>query len=99
MDENAETFMVYVVPLSATQTMQVYLSRQTQVDLLPSNKAPTEILSKYSDYADVFLFHLAMGLPENIGMNKHAIKLIDGKQPSYRPIYALSLVELETLKA
>ncbi len=31
-------------------------------------------------------------------MNKHAIELIDGKQPSYGPIYALSPVKLETLK-
>ncbi len=31
-------------------------------------------------------------------MNEHTIKLIEGKQPPYRPIYALSPVELETLK-
>lgn len=31
-------------------------------------------------------------------MNKHIIKLIKGKQSLYRPIYTLSLVELETLK-
>ncbi len=39
-----------------------------------------------------------MKLPENTGMNKHAIKLIEGKQPPYGPIYTLSLVELKTLK-
>ena len=39
-----------------------------------------------------------MELPENTGMNEHAIKLIEEKQLSYGPIYALSLVELETLK-
>ena len=31
-------------------------------------------------------------------MNKHIIKLIEGKQPPYRPIYALTLLELEILK-
>ncbi len=31
-------------------------------------------------------------------MNKHAIKLINGKKPLYESIYALSPVELETLK-
>ncbi len=31
-------------------------------------------------------------------MNKYAIELIKGKQPPYGPIYALSPVELETLK-
>ncbi len=40
-----------------------------------------------------------MELPENTGINKHAIKLIKGKQSPYGPIYALSPVELETLKA
>ncbi len=40
-----------------------------------------------------------MELPENTGMNEYAIELINGKQPSYGPIYALSPVELETLKA
>lgn len=33
-----------------------------------------------------------------MSLNKHTIKLIDGKQLSYRLIYALSLVKLETLK-
>ena len=31
-------------------------------------------------------------------MNKHTIKLKEGKQPHFRPIYSLSPVELETLK-
>ena len=39
-----------------------------------------------------------MELPENTGINEHAIKLQDGKQPPYRPIYRLGPVELETLK-
>ena len=32
-------------------------------------------------------------------MNEYAIELIDSKQPLYGPIYALSPVELEVLKA
>ncbi len=40
-----------------------------------------------------------MELPENTDINKYAIELIEGKQPPYGPIYALSPVELETLKA
>ena len=39
-----------------------------------------------------------MELPENTGMNEHAIKLEKGKQPFFGPIYSLDLVELETLK-
>ncbi len=40
-----------------------------------------------------------MKLLENTGLNKHAIELIEGKQQPYGSIYALSPVELETLKA
>ncbi len=40
-----------------------------------------------------------MELPENTGMNEHVIELIEGKQPPYGPINALSLVELKTLEA
>ena len=39
-----------------------------------------------------------MELPEITGINKNPIELVGGKQPSYGPIYSLSLVELETLK-
>lgn len=39
-----------------------------------------------------------MELPENTGINKHTLELIDGKQPPYKPIYSLGPVELETLK-
>ncbi len=40
-----------------------------------------------------------MELPENTGMNEYAIELVEGKQPPYGPIYALSPVELEILKS
>ncbi len=39
-----------------------------------------------------------MELDENTSMNKHTIKLIEGKQPPYGPIYAFNLVKFETLK-
>lgn len=42
---------------------------------------------------------MAIELPENININKYVIMLIRDKQPPYRPIYALSLVKLEVLKA
>ena len=66
---------------------------------LQQDKAPTEIPSEYIDYADVFSPDLAMQLPENTGINEHAIELVEGKQPPYGPIYSLGPVELETLKA
>ncbi len=39
-----------------------------------------------------------MELPENTGLNEHALELVERKQPHYGPIYALSPVKLETLK-
>ncbi len=39
-----------------------------------------------------------MKLPENIDINKYTIELKEGKQLLYGPIYALSLIGLETLK-
>ena len=76
----------------------VHPSRAAQIAALEWDKALTEISSKYADYAYVFSVDLAMELPKNIGINEFAIKLIEGKQLPYGPIYSLELVELETLK-
>lgn len=46
----------------------------------------------------MFLFKLAIKLLKNIYINEYTIKLEDDKQPPYRPIYSLELVELKTLK-
>ena len=40
----------------------------------------------------------AAELPENTGMNEHAIKLEEGKQSPFGPIYSLGPIELKTLK-
>ena len=53
---------------------------------------------EYLDFADVFSKKSANVLSERTGANEHAIKLEEGKQPSYGLIYSLRLVELETLK-
>ena len=39
-----------------------------------------------------------MGLHKNTDINKHTIKLVKRKQPSYSPIYNLGSVELEIVK-
>lgn len=56
------------------------------------------MLVKYSDYINIISFNIVIELPENTGINKYVIELIDGNQPPYRPIYTLSPVELERLK-
>ena len=100
LDENSETFVVQVATLEAPESarMMVHLSRAAQIAALKWDKAPTEILSEYTDYAYVFSTDLAMELPENTGINENAIELIKGKKLSYGPIYSLGSMELETLK-
>ena len=62
-------------------------------------EAFTKVPAEYLDFADVFSPDLAFELPEYTGINDHVIKLVDGQQPPYGPIYGLEPVELEILKA
>ena len=71
---------------------------KAQVKALLFNEASTEVPAVYSDYSNVFSAEYVAKLPENTRVNEHAIKLEEGKQPSFRPIYSLGLVELEILK-
>ena len=89
-------------PLSG---MTVHPSRAVQVDsklaqvaLWNQKKALTKVPAKYSDFSDVFSAEETLILPEQTELNEHAIKVVDGKQPSYGLIYSLGPVQLETLK-
>ena len=97
LDKNSEIFVVHVAALEALE-LAIHPSRSPLLAALQQDKTPTEIPSEYADYADVFTPDLAMELPENTGINEHAIELVKGKQPPYGPIYSLGPVELETLK-
>ena len=101
MNEKSETFVVHISALKASPgpaEMTIYLSQTAQIVALKQEESFTKVPSKYSDYADIFSFDLTMKLPKNIGINEHAIKLQDSKQPPYGPIYTLEPVKLETLK-
>ena len=93
LDEHVEAFVVHVTSLS---TMAIHPARKAQIALLVAKEV--QILSKYSDFSDVFLEEKALILPEVTELNQHAIKLQKGQQPSYGPIYSLGTVELEILK-
>ena len=77
----------------------VHPSQRPQISSLIAEEAPTKVSAEYLDFADVFSPDLAYELPEHIGINDHAIKLVDGQQPPYGPIYNLGPVEWETLNA
>ena len=97
MDVDSEIFVVHVV-IQEQEKMSVHMERQAQVGALIFNKASTKVPVKYFDYSDVFSAENAVELPENTRINEHAIKLEEGKQPSFGSIYSLGPVELETLK-
>ena len=52
-----------------------------------------KISDKYVNFADIFSIDLTSKLPENIGINNHAIKQIDSQQSLYGPIYSLETIE------
>ena len=81
---------------SLNLVLGIHLDRVAQIASLLTEEV--KIPDKYSDFANIFSEEKALVLPECTDLNKHAIKLEDGKQPSYGPIYSLGLVELEILK-
>ena len=64
----------------------MHSKRQAHVRDLLFDKASTAVLTEYSDYSNLFSMENAAKLPENTGINKHAIKLEEGKQPLFGPI-------------
>lgn len=78
--------------------MLIYLFLVAQLAVLQYHKIFIKSPVNYADYTDIFSLNLAIKLGKNTNINEHTIKLIDGKQFAYGPIYALSLLELEMLK-
>ena len=96
LDENIEALVVVVSSLSLRSKMTIHPARKAQIALLLAKKVT--VPAKYSDFANVFSKESEEVWPKRTEINKHAIKLEDGKQPLYEPIYSLCPVELETLK-
>ena len=76
----------------------MYLLKKAQITQLKADKASIKVLSKYADFADIFLPKLTIELLKHMKINDYAIKLLDDWQPSYGSIYSLEPVELKTLK-
>ena len=82
MDADNKTFIVHMA-IWEQERMSVYSQRQAQIEAqvgaLLFNKAPTEIPAEYSDYSNIFSVEHSVELPENTGINEHAIELEEGK--------------------
>ena len=88
--------MVNIAALAEPITILIYLPCQAQVTSLTSEK--TEIITKYSDFSNLFSLDSAVELLKYTRINDHLIDLLDNKQTPYGPIYSLEVVELEMLK-
>ena len=106
LDPEFETYVLHIrsvcsVALSSSSPLNVdvHPSRRPQIYGLIGKKALAKVSAKYSNFADVFSLDLVSKLLEHTRINNHAIKLVDGQQPPYKPIYNLEAIELETLKA
>ena len=78
LDTDSKTFIIYVV-IWKQKKMPMYFKKQAQVRALLFDKTPTEVPAEYFDYSNVFSAENAAELPENTGINEHAIKQKDGK--------------------
>ena len=76
--------------------MTIHLAKKAYMVLLLAKKIT--ILAKYLDFANKFSEKSANILLEQTKVNDYIIKLEEGKEPPYGPIYSLELVELKTLK-
>ena len=97
-DPESETFAVHVaslssVALSSSFPLNVHPFRRPQIAGLIAKETSIKVPAEYADFVDVFSPDLASELPEHTGINDHAIKLVNGQQPLYGPIYTLGPVE------
>ena len=74
----------------------IYPDKAAQIALLLTKNV--KIPDKYLDFVNNFSEKKALMLPERTELNELAINLENSKQPTYKPIYSLGPVELETLK-
>ena len=106
LDPESETFIIHValfsfatLPNFSLLKLNVHPFRRPQVSGLIAKEVFIKVPAKYSDFADIFSPNLASKLSKHIRINDYAIKLVDGQQPPYKPIYSLKSIELKTLKA
>ena len=97
LDAGSEIFVVHIaiwkreeIAIDPDRKAQIEAQnraqREAQIEALIFNTAATEIPVKYSDYSNVFSAENATELPENTGINEHAIKLEEGKEPPFGSI-------------
>ena len=72
-----KAFVVHVVAFSIDPGDEIHPSRRAQIAYLKVDEAPTKVASEYPDFADVFSPKLVGELLKHMGINDHAIELIN----------------------
>lgn len=90
LDLEDEPFVVNLA--SICKDLDVHSSQKAQIALVKADKAFTSVPPKYAKFADIFSKYLATKWSEDTGINNDIIELIEDHQPSYSPIYSLSLI-------
>ena len=72
-----EIFVVYVAALRINLGNKMHPSKKAQIAHLKVDKVLFKMLSKYANFADVFLPKLAAKILKYIEINNYAIKLAD----------------------
>ena len=93
MDKHVKAFVVHVISLS---TIAIYPAKEAQIALLVIKEV--KVLTKYSDFLNVFLEEKVSILPKITKLNQQVIELQEGQQLPYGPIYSLDPIELKMLK-
>ena len=72
-----KTFIVYIAVFNIDLDDEIHPLKRALIAHLKANKAFIKILSKYADFADVFLPKLATKLLKHTEINNYAIKLVN----------------------
>lgn len=93
-----ENFFVIYIFLLSIENIDIYLIKIVQIAYLFTDKVPANILDMYTNNIDIFSSKVVTKFLKYTKINNHFIDLEKNKQPSYRLIYSLESIELETLK-
>ncbi|HYP42903.1 MAG TPA: hypothetical protein VEQ18_02670, partial [Candidatus Nitrosocosmicus sp.] len=77
--------------------MEEYLSHPKPSDIEEINQIKEMVPVDYHDFIQLFTKEDADKIPPHRYID-HAIDLVDGKQPSFGPLYNMSKLELKVLK-
>lgn len=76
LDLKHKVFILHITTFSVDLGDEMHLSKRVYIAYLKADKAPTQVLSEYADFADVFSAKLAIELPKYTRINNHAIELV-----------------------